>query len=85
MQQCTYPDASIPVDWTDMRNAGLCSSAPTLMPASLLIGQTCVMQAYETPTLMPASLLASATPMSASRFTLAVCALPNDDRYSTLS
>uniref|UniRef100_A0A182UHI0 Uncharacterized protein n=1 Tax=Anopheles melas TaxID=34690 RepID=A0A182UHI0_9DIPT len=34
---------------------------------------------------MPASRLASATPASASRFTLAVCALPSDCRYWTSS
>lgn len=34
---------------------------------------------------IPASLFASATPTSASRLTLAVCARPREDRYCTLS
>lgn len=36
-------------------------------------------------TLMPASLSASATPMSASLWTAAVCVFPSELRYSTLS
>lgn len=36
-------------------------------------------------TLIPASLLASATPISASLLTLAVCVLPRESRYCTWS